>query len=154
MCFLCSRPPPRIRPKTTPKQSLKQKQNVRLQTPTTVKTNKKKIKTMIKANVPPPILEDLSPLETIKDSFDMIATSFATTVTIWSNNRFNKNRNPMSSLESEGISAWRAKEEETMTMMAEEEEVEITTTKAIGAKKTTVTAKTRSSSGSETAKTD
>ena len=58
---------------------------------------------MIKANVPPPILEDLSPLETIKDSFDMIATSFATTVTIWSNNRFNKNRNPMSSLESEGM---------------------------------------------------
>ena len=105
-CFLCSRPPsPRIRrPKTTPKQSLKQKQSVRLQTPTrTVKTNTTKTKTMIKANVPPPILEDLSPLETIKDSFDMIATSFATTVTIWSNNRFNKNRNPMSSLESEGM---------------------------------------------------
>ncbi|CAL6422085.1 unnamed protein product [Bathycoccus prasinos] len=104
-CFLCSRPPsPRIRrPKTTPEQSLKQ--NVRLQTPTgTVKTKKtKKTKTMIKANVPPPILEDLSPLETIRDSFDMIATSFATTVTIWSNNRFNKNRNPMSSLESEGM---------------------------------------------------
>ena len=104
-CFLCSRPPsPRIRrPKTTPEQSLKQ--NVRLQTPTgTVKTNETtKTKTMIKANVPPPILEDLSPLETIKDSFDMIATSFATTVTIWSNNRFNKNRNPMSSLESEGM---------------------------------------------------
>ncbi|CAL6422707.1 unnamed protein product [Bathycoccus prasinos] len=105
-CFLCSRPlSPRIRrPKTTPEQSLKQKQNVRLQTPTgTVKTNTTKTKTMIKANVPPPILEDLSPLETIKDSFDMIATSFATTVTIWSNNRFNKNRNPMSSLESEGM---------------------------------------------------
>ena len=45
-----------------------------------------------------------------------------------------------------------------MTMMVEkevEEGTEITTTtKAIGAKKTTVTAKTRSSSGSETAKTD
>ena len=109
---------------------------------------------MIKANVPPPILEDLSPLETIKDSFDMIATSFATTVTIWSNNRFNKNRNPMSSLESEENALEEAKEEEAMTMMAEEEEVEITTTKAIGGKKTTVTTKTRNSSGSETAKTD
>ena len=41
-----------------------------------------------------------------------------------------------------------------MTMMAEDEEVEMTTTKAIGARKTTVTTKTRSSSGSETAKTD
>ncbi|CAL6420655.1 unnamed protein product [Bathycoccus prasinos] len=105
MCFLCSRrDPPCIRPKTTPKQSLKQKQNASVQTPTLGrKRNAFRSNEMIKANVPPPILEDLSPLETIKDSFDMIVTSFATTVTIWSNNRFNKNRNPMSSLESEGM---------------------------------------------------
>ena len=101
MCFLCSRRDP-------PPCSLflreKQKQNASVQTPTLGrKRNAFRSNEMIKANVPPPILEDLSPLETIKDSFDMIATSFATTVTIWSNNRFNKNRNPMSSLESEGM---------------------------------------------------
>ena len=101
MCFLCSRRDP-------PPCSLflreKQKQNASVQTPTLGrKRNAFRSNEMIKVNVPPPILEDLSPLETIKDSFDMIATSFATTVTIWSNNRFNKNRNPMSSLESEGM---------------------------------------------------